>query len=233
MPRKVFTAGEVLAAADVQSFLMDQSVQTFAGTAARGSAVPSPTEGMMSYLNDTNDIQVYNGSAYTSTLGAVLVGSATASGSSFFINNCFSSQYTNYLIKFKINVTSNSRLVFNFTAGGSVLETNIYRVNYVEGATTRTVLGGNASSDFIFMDTGLTTGATYTADVSVFTPFTSNNTHGIFNGVSTPSAIPSVNRPYAFESVGVYDATTSVDGIRFLVFSGTMSGTVEVYGLRN
>jgi len=52
--RKVFTAGEVLQAADVNDFLMDQSVMVFAGTAARGSAIPSPSEGMISYLEDSN-----------------------------------------------------------------------------------------------------------------------------------------------------------------------------------
>jgi hypothetical protein len=62
MPRKVFTAGEVLAAADVNEFLMDQAVQSFAGTAARGSAIPSPVEGMVSYLEDSNTFQYYNGS---------------------------------------------------------------------------------------------------------------------------------------------------------------------------
>jgi hypothetical protein len=62
MSRKVFTAGEVLAAADVNSFLMDQTVMSFAGTAARGSAIPSPVEGMVSYLEDSNIFQYYNGS---------------------------------------------------------------------------------------------------------------------------------------------------------------------------
>jgi hypothetical protein len=64
MPRKVFTAGEVLSATDVNSFLMDQTIMTFAGTAARGSAIPSPTEGMITYLADTNTFQFWNGSSY-------------------------------------------------------------------------------------------------------------------------------------------------------------------------
>ena len=64
MPRKVFTAGEVLAASDVNSFLMNQMVQTFAGTAARGSAIPSPTEGMLTYLADTDTFQYYNGTSF-------------------------------------------------------------------------------------------------------------------------------------------------------------------------
>jgi hypothetical protein len=63
MSRKVFTAGEVLAAADVNSFLMDQSVMSFAGTAARGSAIPTPVEGMAAYLEDSNIISLYDGSA--------------------------------------------------------------------------------------------------------------------------------------------------------------------------
>jgi hypothetical protein len=64
MPRKVFTAGEVLAAADVNSFLMDQTVMSFAGTAARGSAIPSPVEGMLTYLEDSDEYQSYNGTNY-------------------------------------------------------------------------------------------------------------------------------------------------------------------------
>jgi hypothetical protein len=64
MSRKVFTAGEVLAAADVNRFQMDQTVMSFAGTAARGSAIPSPVEGMTTYLEDSNLLQSYNSSAW-------------------------------------------------------------------------------------------------------------------------------------------------------------------------
>ncbi len=46
--RKVFTAGEVLTASDVNDYLMDQSVMVFAGTAARSSAIASPETGKRS-----------------------------------------------------------------------------------------------------------------------------------------------------------------------------------------
>jgi len=65
----VFTAGEVLQAADVNDLLMDQSVMVFAGTAARGSAIPSPTEGMVTYLSDADELQVY-----TTSWGAIAGG---------------------------------------------------------------------------------------------------------------------------------------------------------------
>jgi hypothetical protein len=58
--RKVFTAGEVLAAADVNGYLMDQTVMVFDDLAARSSAIPSPTQGMLSYLSRPMDVlQVY------------------------------------------------------------------------------------------------------------------------------------------------------------------------------
>jgi hypothetical protein len=69
MPRKVFTAGEVLAAADVNSFLMDQTVMTFAGTAARGSAIGTATEGMVAYLQDSNILSINDGTNWKTSLG--------------------------------------------------------------------------------------------------------------------------------------------------------------------
>jgi hypothetical protein len=71
MPRKTFTAGEVLAAADVNTFLMDQSVMTFADSTARASAIGTATEGMLTYLEDTNSYEYWDGSAYVSFAGGI------------------------------------------------------------------------------------------------------------------------------------------------------------------
>jgi hypothetical protein len=62
--RKVFAPGEVLTATNVQNYLMDQAVQVYPGTAARGSAIGSATtEGMVSWLQDTDQLQVATGTA--------------------------------------------------------------------------------------------------------------------------------------------------------------------------
>jgi len=68
MPRKVFTAGEVLPASDVNNFLMNQMIMTFANSAARGSAIgtATATEGMLTYLADTNSFEFWNGTEYVS-----------------------------------------------------------------------------------------------------------------------------------------------------------------------
>jgi len=45
MPFRIFAAGEVLTAANVNDYLAEQAISTFAGTAARSSAIASPSEG--------------------------------------------------------------------------------------------------------------------------------------------------------------------------------------------
>lgn len=70
MPFRVFAAGEVLTAANVNDYLAEQAVSTFAGTAARASAITSPTEGQISYLQDTDQLSYYDGSAWVNAPGA-------------------------------------------------------------------------------------------------------------------------------------------------------------------
>jgi hypothetical protein len=67
--RKTFTAGEVLTASDVNGYLQDQAVMNFAGTAARASAIPTPSEGMVTHVGG-GTVEVYDGSAWVS-LGGV------------------------------------------------------------------------------------------------------------------------------------------------------------------
>lgn len=67
---KAFSAGSVLTAAEVQGYLQDQAVMVFGGTAARGSAIASPSAGMVTYLTDLSQLQYYNGSAWTAVGGA-------------------------------------------------------------------------------------------------------------------------------------------------------------------
>ncbi len=62
--RKVWVAGEILAAADVNSYLMDQSVMVFADATAREDEIASPAEGMFAYLTGSNALTLYNGSAW-------------------------------------------------------------------------------------------------------------------------------------------------------------------------
>ena len=67
---KDFTAGDILTATQVDEYLMQQTVMRFADSAARTTALSGVlAEGMLSYLNDTNTVQVYNGSAWVNVGG--------------------------------------------------------------------------------------------------------------------------------------------------------------------
>ena len=65
---KTFNTGDVLTASDVNTYLMQQTVMVFASSAARTTALgANVAEGMLSYLKDTDVVEVYNGSAWVSS----------------------------------------------------------------------------------------------------------------------------------------------------------------------
>ena len=70
----LFTSGSVLTAAQVNTYLMDQTIMRFASTAARdaafgGAGEPTLATGMHAYTTDTLTLWVYNGTAWVSASG--------------------------------------------------------------------------------------------------------------------------------------------------------------------
>jgi len=84
LPRKVWTAGDVLAAADVNTYLGDQVISVFADAAARDASITSPLHGMACYLQDTNALELYDGSAWVGggDITSVVAGTALTGGGS-------------------------------------------------------------------------------------------------------------------------------------------------------
>jgi hypothetical protein len=69
---KLFATGDVLTAAQVNTYLMQQTVMVFASSAARTTALSGVlAEGMVSYLQDTNNLEVYDGSAWVGATGDI------------------------------------------------------------------------------------------------------------------------------------------------------------------
>lgn len=65
MPFKDFAAGDILSAADVDNFLMRQSVMTFDDATDRSTQLGTAVaEGMVAYLVDTNSLEYYDSSAW-------------------------------------------------------------------------------------------------------------------------------------------------------------------------
>jgi hypothetical protein len=82
--RKTFTPLEVLTAANVNGYLMDQTVMVFAGTAARSSAIGTPSAGMVTFRTDGSAWEGYNGSAYVPLVDTATF--LTASGTATLTN---------------------------------------------------------------------------------------------------------------------------------------------------
>ena len=156
---RTFAAGEVLTASNVNTYLMQQSVQNFAGTAARSSAVTSPSEGMVAYLQDTDQLSYYDGSAWVNAPGArptliapqekINTSASTANGT-VNINSAIDSvtYYTvNASANWTVNLRGNASLTMNnaLQTGESVtsvfLNTNGTTAYY---PTTIQVDGGTA-----------------------------------------------------------------------------------------
>jgi hypothetical protein len=103
-----------LTASDVNEFLMDQSVMVFAGTAARGSAIPSPSEGMVTYRSDDDLVEVYNGSSFVPVGGILQVVSTTTTTTT----STTSTSYVNTSLSASITPSSaSSKILISFSVG--------------------------------------------------------------------------------------------------------------------
>ena len=78
---KLFNTGDVLTAAQVNTYLQEQTVMVFADAAARTTALSGVlAEGMVSYLKDTNAVEKYDGSAWVALAAGDIEGVTAGTG---------------------------------------------------------------------------------------------------------------------------------------------------------
>ncbi len=77
---KNWAVGAVLTSSDLNTYVADQVLMCFDSSSARSSAISSPTEGMVSYLKDTNAIEYYDGSSWSGIGDITSIVTAAASG---------------------------------------------------------------------------------------------------------------------------------------------------------
>ena len=231
---RTFTAGEVLTASNVQNYLMDQSVMTFAGSAARSSAIGTANfeEGMASYLKDTDKLEVYNGTdwvgvAPTTTQGLTLINTTSFSGvASQSINDVFSATYDNYKIVLycRTSETSETVLRFRLRSGGT---DNTNNWNSLADWTSNSVLGsgsndsGQAYGVFCFGGNLVTA-----SEALVAAPFLAFNT-----GIIVKSMEQSNSDQYTSTHGLYHSQTTSYTGFTLYPAAGTFTGKIQVFGV--
>jgi hypothetical protein len=226
MSRKVFTAGEVLAAADVNNFLMNQTVMSFAGTASRTASIPTPVEGMYTHLEDTDTLQFWTGAAWVGVGGATLLVNQTfSSGSTVQINNVFSSFYNDYLfIISNVKTSSASFCQMRLSLSGTPATAAEYRINQIYWSSA--TLNGVQQ-----LETGFKIADSNTTDIG--------SGNSVFTLTNPGRALPTSQHfslysdPNATIGAGVHRLSTAYDGVTLLTGNTFTSGQIRVYGYRN
>jgi hypothetical protein len=234
---RVFTAGEVLSASNVQNYLQDQAVMVFGGTAARSSAIGTANfeEGMLTYLTDVDKLQVYTGAAFADVYpaaatnqGLTLINTTSFSGvASQSINDVFSATYDNYKVLIRLNassVTSNAFFRLRVSGADNTSGVYYYMANYFASSSASVPVNANNATQWNLFQTG-TTAASH-IDLTIFNPFIAQKT----TASGTTSA---ANASVAFGGAwaGLWDGTTSFTGFTIIGESGNLTGNVSVYGV--
>jgi hypothetical protein len=245
MPRKTFTAGEVLAAADVNDFLMDQSVMTFADSTARGSAIGTAIaqEGMLTYLEDTDAFEYWDGTAFepivapTSTAGLEHIITTTFTGvTSVSLGSnaspVFSSTYDHYRIVFNsANSSTTARTIAIRMRANTTDESsaNYYVMNQGidnAGSASNTTAAGATSATIVGFagNEGVSS-----ASFDLFDPFKAERTRGLGNNYGQGHGGQTTHQSFSF---ALFTAT-AYNGFTLLnSATNFLNGSVSVYGYR-
>ncbi len=165
--RKVFVAGDVLTAAQVQGFLQDQAIMVFANGTARDGAIPSPSEGMFAYLNDSNSLTFYDSAnwlTYPASLTNTLITNGTVVSSTITGGTATNTVLDAPEEEISINATSAAGTVqLNAQSAGVTYFTSnasgnwVFNVRGDASTTLNSVLGVGQAISHVFINTNGTT----------------------------------------------------------------------------
>jgi hypothetical protein len=231
--RKEWSPGDTLTAADVNGYLMDQTVMVFAGTAARASAIPTPSAGMVAYSTATQ-LEYYDGAAWEPVVpvavapGLVLVKSeviGTAVGS-VTVSDAFSATYDNYRILISDGAAPGGNVQLNLTLGATATGYSFNNLNMSYDSGTVSGTNGNATTSWVRVGRGDTNNLD--AEIEIKSPFLAKRTTGQWRCATSQSiSIWSVGGGYL-------DNATSYTAFTITPSSATLTGgTIRVYGYAN
>jgi hypothetical protein len=204
-----------------------QTVRSYADASARATAIPSPTEGMTTYIEDADRLDFYNGTAHVPAAGLTFIKSETFSAvTSVPFTSIFNSTYRDYLFVFSgFASTTGNDLLMRFRSGVSDNVDNQYFMGSVRISDT-------AGPSRVYA------GSQTSAVIGPFANFRDNLSLLVsdpFNPVITTSfgQITAIGSSNIFTSTfQSHNVSSSFDGINFIMGSGTFSGTINAYGYR-
>lgn len=241
MPYKDFQP-ETLETTDVQPYLMNQSIMTFANATARSAALATPTEGMVTYLQDVDRTQVYTGTTWvevsTSSVyppGLELVTSVPMTATTAqVVPSCFNSRFRSYRVVIsgvRIN-TGETSMILRYRNGATVENTAVYydaRMTLRWSDSTPNYAYNNGGTSQILGSIVTATNA-HGVDVFIDRPFVTQRTT-YFNAGADSRVVNGGAR----WSSGFCNTNTSYNGFQLEALSGASflaEGVVSVFGYR-
>ncbi len=162
---KTFAVSEVLTAADVNDYLMEQAVAVFANAAARNSAIGSPENGQACFLLDTQTLQFYYSSAWNDFVGSGDISAVNTNSNSGLAGGTASGAATltidpsNLADGSSLTVdTANDLLILEDVTNGTVYK---IKPNQIASGSANALVDGD--SDFTITD-GVANGIHYELD---------------------------------------------------------------------
>ena len=133
---KLFVTGDVLTAAQVNTYLQQQAVMVFANATARSTALSGVVSaGMVSYLTDSNTLYYYDGSAWQTVSNPGDITAVTTGATSGLTGGA-----TSGAVDLKLNTTAKGGLLIG-TGTGTVSELAVGTNNYVLTADSTQTTG--------------------------------------------------------------------------------------------
>jgi len=224
--RKEFNSGDILLASEVQGYLQDQAVMVFDDATARGSAIPSPSEGMLTYNKDTDQLELYDGSAFgpvgsDSGLIHIETRTLTAVASESF-NNVFSSTYDNYRIMLYLDSSAIDAFRLRLRASGSDATTSNYI--YQDFFASATSLGASRVTTTSQRLGSINASLTTSYKIDLFAPFLVKTT------AIQATALEASGSATITSSFCNFNLTNSFDGFTVFPGSGNITGQISIYG---
>ena len=221
-----FVAGEVLTAAEMTQ--INTGIPVFATTTTRDAAFGGTGEktlaaGQTCYIEATSSYQTYNGSGWVAfgAGGLVRVGGGALSGSSTTFNSVFSATYDAYRIVFS-NLSASAASAVGMTLGATTAN-----YNYVSVAATYSTSGYSAQiggdTDARWLVVGNLNSATGGGFMDIVNPFLAAKT-------TFRSDFVNMAGQAAGTISGYLNNTTSYTAFTIAPASGTITGTVNIYG---
>lgn len=163
----------------------------------------------------------------TKKSGLVLLNTTSFSAvSSQSVSDVFSTTYDNYKIFVDQVGTADSDLNWRFRVSGSDDSNANYQFQFSDFTTVSTYVSNRTTNGTSGRITPLNNGLRSRTEITVYAPFLSRTTGWFSQSQKTDSTAPTT----AIFS-GVFNATTSFTGFTLLPQSGTVTGTISVYGL--